>query len=49
MSKQIDYERGTNGEYIILVDGEFYCSCDTWAETKEARLEILDQNWLVLV
>ncbi|MBU5333610.1 hypothetical protein KQI61_15530 [Anaerocolumna aminovalerica] len=45
--KKIDWEYGHNGEYIITVDGAFYCTADNWAEVRAAKEEILNQNFLL--
>ena len=45
---RIEYERGYNGEYVIRVDGNFYCTADNWQEVKQVRNEILSQDILML-
>ena len=47
-SIKIDWEQGYNGEYIITVDGNFYCTADNWQELKQVRRELLEQDLLVL-
>lgn len=45
--KKIDWEYGYNGEYIVTVDGTFYCTADSWREVREAKTEIMNQNFLI--
>lgn len=45
----ITYEYGYSGEIIVLVNGNFYCTCDNWEEYRAARQEILGQNMSILL
>ena len=47
-SIRIDWERGYNGEYVITLDGDLYCTADNWEEVKQIRNELLSQDLLVL-
>ncbi len=45
----ISYDRGYNGEIIVLLNGIRYCTVDNWNEYKEAKKEILNQNIINLI
>jgi hypothetical protein len=44
----VTYERGYNGEYIVLINGMFYSTCDSWKECREEMREALNQNLLAI-
>ncbi len=38
--KNIAIRGQSSGEYIVMVDGKFYCTCDNYREAKEEVEEL---------